>query len=45
MERIANLVTKRPKTVIIVALLLLIPCLFGYFFTEVNYEWTICRSI
>lgn len=38
MERIANLVTKRPKTVIIVALLLLIPCLFGYFFTEVNYD-------
>lgn len=38
MERIAKLVTKKPKLVIIVALLLLIPSIFGYIFTDVNYD-------
>ena len=38
MERIANLVTKKPKKVIVIALLLLIPCIFGYIFTDVNYD-------
>ncbi len=38
MERIAKLVTEKPKKIIIIALLLIIPCLFGYIFTEVNYD-------
>lgn len=38
MERIAKLVTGKPKLVIIVALLLLIPSVFGYLFTDVNYD-------
>ncbi len=38
MERIIKLVTEKPKKIIIIALLLIIPCLFGYIFTEVNYD-------
>lgn len=38
MERITNLVTKKPKKVIVIALLLLIPCIFGNIFTDVNYD-------
>ncbi len=38
MEKIANFVTKKPKLIIIIALLLLIPSFFGYIFTTVNYD-------
>ncbi len=38
MERIARFVTKRPKLIIIFSLILLIPSLIGYVFTDVNYD-------
>ncbi len=38
MERISNFVTKKPKLIIAIALLLLIPSIFGYIFTPVNYD-------
>ena len=38
MERIASFVTKKPKLIILVAFILLIPSIFGYIFTEVNYD-------
>lgn len=38
MNRITKLVAEKPKRIILIALLLLIPTLFGYFFTPVNYD-------
>lgn len=38
MERIAKFVTKRPKLIIVFSLILLIPSLIGYVFTDVNYD-------
>ncbi len=38
MEKIASFVTKKPKLIILVAIILLIPSFFGYIFTEVNYD-------
>lgn len=38
MERISSFVTKKPKLIIIISLLLLIPSLLGYIFTDVNYD-------
>ncbi len=38
MDRISNFVTKKPKLIILIALLLLIPSFFGYIFTTVNYD-------
>lgn len=38
MEKISKFVTKRPKLIIILSFVLLIPCLLGYMVTEVNYD-------
>lgn len=38
MERISSFVIKKPKLIIIISLLLLIPSLLGYIFTDVNYD-------
>ncbi len=38
MNKLAKFVTKRPKLIIIIALVLLIPSIFGYLFTTVNYD-------
>lgn len=38
MERISSFVTKKPKLIIVISLLLLIPSLLGYIFTDVNYD-------
>ncbi len=38
MDRIARFVTKRPKFIIIMSLILLVPSLLGYVFTDVNYD-------
>lgn len=38
MEKIASFVTKKPKLIIIISFLLLIPCFLGYIFTDVNYD-------
>lgn len=38
MEKISGFVTKRPKLIIVLSIILLIPSLFGYIFTEVNYN-------
>ena len=38
MEKIANFVTKKPKLIILISLLLLIPSFFGYIYTDVNYD-------
>lgn len=38
MEKISRFVTEKPKKIIIISLLLLIPSLIGYIFTGVNYD-------
>lgn len=38
MEKISRFVTKRPILIIVLSLILLIPSLIGYIFTEVNYN-------
>lgn len=38
MRKISDLVVKKPKLIVIVSLLLLIPSLIGYLFTNVNYD-------
>lgn len=38
MNRISNLVVKKPKLIVIISLLLLIPTLISYIFTNVNYD-------
>jgi predicted RND superfamily exporter protein len=38
MDKIAKFVTKKPKLVILISLLLLIPCIIGYMFTNVSYD-------
>lgn len=38
MRKISDLVVKKPKLIVIVSLLLLIPSLVGYLFTNVNYD-------
>lgn len=38
MERISKFVTKRPKLIIVLSLILLIPSFLGYIATEVNYD-------
>ncbi len=38
MEKIIDYVIKKPKRIIIIALLLIIPCVAGYLFTDVNYD-------
>ena len=38
MEKITKFVTKKPKLVILIAVLLLIPTAFSYLFTSVNYD-------
>ena len=38
MDKISRLVTEKPKKIIIISLLLLIPSLIGYIFTGVNYD-------
>lgn len=38
MNKIFDYVTKKPKLIILIALLLIIPSLIGYAFTEVNYD-------
>ena len=38
MEKISGFVTKRPKLIIVLSVILLIPSLIGYIFTEVNYN-------
>ena len=37
MRKLSDLVVKKPKLIVIVSLLLLIPSLIGYLFTNVNY--------
>ncbi len=38
MGKISKFVTKRPKLIIVLSLILLIPSIFGYMITEVNYD-------
>ena len=38
MRKLSDLVVKKPKLIVIVSLLLLIPSLIGYLFTNVNYD-------
>lgn len=38
MRKLSDLVVKKPKLIVIVSLLLLIPSLLGYLFTNVNYD-------
>lgn len=38
MEKIASFVTKKPKLIIIISLILLIPSILGYIFTDINYD-------
>ncbi|HAS38465.1 MAG TPA: hypothetical protein DCS04_07700, partial [Ruminococcaceae bacterium] len=38
MNRISNLVVKKPKLIILISLLLLIPTLVSYIFTNINYD-------
>lgn len=38
MNKISDLVVKKPKLIVIISLLLLIPSLFSYIFTNVNYD-------
>ena len=38
MGKISKFVTKRPKLIIVLSLVLLIPSIFGYMITEVNYD-------
>lgn len=38
MEKIASFVTKKPKLIILISLILLIPSFIGYIFTDVNYD-------
>ena len=38
MKHISNLVVKKPKLIILISLLLLIPTLISYVFTNVNYD-------
>lgn len=38
MKKVTNYVITKPKKVIIIALLLLIPTIVSYFFTEINYD-------
>ena len=38
MDKISAFISKKPKLVIIVSLILLVPSLIGYIFTDVNYD-------
>lgn len=38
MDKISHLVTKKPKLIILISLLLLIPSIVSYIFTDVNYD-------
>ena len=38
LQKIANKLTRKPKTVILIAVLMLIPSVLGAVFTRINYE-------
>ena len=38
MDKISAFISKKPKLVIIISLILLVPSLIGYIFTDVNYD-------
>ncbi len=38
MDKISEFISKKPKLVIIISLILLVPSLIGYIFTDVNYD-------